>query len=168
MCLCTRCGRVVKFWSCKAKTRDPNEEEEDPHPWGFWLILLPHSPGNEIFDSSYSSFLSWPKLLSSQLSFSKYIIILWTFRLTNTHKCYFFYMCKQILSKVPLLLYFVRPKPPSARCVILVNFMQLSSFGRAEARTIEHFGFYLLTTSLTWRQKGTEESRFRTAYLSHG
>jgi hypothetical protein len=38
-------------------SRDPNEEEEDPHPRGFWLILLPHSPGNEIFDSSYSSFL---------------------------------------------------------------------------------------------------------------
>jgi len=37
--------------------RGPNEEEEDPHPRGFWLILLPHSPGNEIFDSSYSSFL---------------------------------------------------------------------------------------------------------------
>ena len=38
-------------------TRAANEEEEDPHPRGFWLILLPHSPGNEIFDSSYSSFL---------------------------------------------------------------------------------------------------------------
>ena len=37
--------------------RAANEEEEDPHPRGFWLILLPHSPGNEIFDSSYSSFL---------------------------------------------------------------------------------------------------------------
>ena len=37
--------------------RDPNEEEEDPRPRGFWLILLPHSPGNEMFDSSYSSFL---------------------------------------------------------------------------------------------------------------
>ena len=36
--------------------RDPNEEE-DPHPRGFWLILLPHSPGNEIFDCSFSSFL---------------------------------------------------------------------------------------------------------------
>jgi len=39
-----------------SEARDPNEEEEDPRPRGFWLILLPHSPGNEIFDSSYSSF----------------------------------------------------------------------------------------------------------------
>ena len=37
--------------------RAANEEEEDPHPRGFWLILLPHSPGNGILDSSYSSFL---------------------------------------------------------------------------------------------------------------
>jgi hypothetical protein len=37
--------------------RDPNEDPGDPHLRGFWLILLTHSPGNEIFDSSYSSFL---------------------------------------------------------------------------------------------------------------
>ena len=41
----------------EAVCRGANEEEEDPHPRGFWLILLPHSPGNEIFDSSYSLFL---------------------------------------------------------------------------------------------------------------
>ena len=48
---------VLKAIKCIVFCRDPNEEEEDPHPRGFWLILLPHSPGNEIFDSSYSSFL---------------------------------------------------------------------------------------------------------------
>ena len=32
---------------------------------------------------------------------------------SKLHKCYFFYMCKQISSKVPILLYFVRPKRPS-------------------------------------------------------
>ena len=45
------------FWITLFSKIMPNEEEEDPHPRGFWLILLPHSPGNEIFDSSHSSFL---------------------------------------------------------------------------------------------------------------
>ena len=48
---------IVMLASKLVSTRAANEEEEDPHPRGFWLILLPHSPGNEIFDSSYSSFL---------------------------------------------------------------------------------------------------------------
>ena len=30
-----------------------------------------------------------------------------------SNKCYFFYMCKQIFSKVPISLYFVRPKRSS-------------------------------------------------------
>ena len=33
--------------------------------------------------------------------------------LSYLHMCYFFYMCKQICSKVPILLYFVRPKHTS-------------------------------------------------------
>ena len=34
------------------------------------------------------------------------------------HKCYFLYIHKQICSKVPSSLYFVRPKPPSGNCYV--------------------------------------------------
>ena len=43
--------------------------------------------------------LFWTKLFSPEL-----------------HKCYFLYNYKQIRSKVPILLYFVRPKRPSGNC----------------------------------------------------
>ena len=53
--------------SRSSKIRDPNEEEEDPRPRGFCLILLHHSPGNKIFNSSYSSF---PRNSKSDSSYS--------------------------------------------------------------------------------------------------
>ena len=37
---------------------------------------------------------------------------------TTVHKCYFLYIHKQILSKVPTLLHSVRTKRPSGNCYI--------------------------------------------------
>ena len=42
----------------------------------------------------------------------------------ESQKCYFFYIHKQICLKVPILLYFVRPKRPSGNCSFICFFTE--------------------------------------------
>ena len=66
------------------------------------------------------------------------------------HKCYFFYMCKQILSKVPILLYFVRPKRPSGN--YYVTFLCTENPG-LNFRPVANFEHQSLLECSIWKFK---------------
>ena len=74
--------------------------------------------GSYLVAAKFCYSLSFREFIKSGIHTNKLTIVKTNLYSPELQKCYFLFNHKQICSKVPILLYFVRPKHPSGNCYV--------------------------------------------------